>query len=621
MKKVICVVFIWFSYQLFAQEPIEKIINSDVSEVTVYLDGAQVVRKKSIELPQGESILKFVDLSPFIDAQSIQVKTGGQLMILGVNHQQDFMSKSEKSDELKKLEKLQKEVKENMDIENAMLAVVKEDILFLQTNKNIGGKDQTLNVADLQQTADFYSKRLASLKLQELERSKTVSKLNEQLNDIYKQIQTITSIKEFAKGEVLVKVNAKNAGKFEIVLSYLVSNVSWYPSYDIRVNDIDEPLQLIYKANVKQDTKEDWKNVKLILSSNDPNISNVAPELTPYYLGAYNNPYKYNLTNNIITGIVSDEQGPIPGARVMVKGTTIGTETDFDGRYTITIPDQNSQLTFSYIGMMEETRPITSNNMNVRLVDDENLVLDEVVIVGYGSNRKNQKAEEKASNVTSVKNKTDGNLIIPTQQVENETQVYFEIDRPYTVLSNNKKTSVDVASYDIDASYQYFAIPKLNEETYLKANITKWEQYNLLAGEAQVFFEDAYVGKTLLDIRFVTDTLQISLGRDKKVSVQREKMKEFTTKQFLGSKKEETLTWKTTVKNNKSKPIVITILDQVPISNMEDIKVEVLNTTNGKQNTENGEIKWEVEIPALSKKEFELKYSVEYPKIKNIIVD
>jgi hypothetical protein len=54
----------------------------------------------------------------------------------------------------------------------------------------------------------------------------------------------------------------------------------------------------------------------------------------------------------------------------MVKGTTIGTETDFDGRYTITIPDQNSQLTFSYIGMMEETRPITSNNMNVRLVDD-----------------------------------------------------------------------------------------------------------------------------------------------------------------------------------------------------------------------------------------------------------
>jgi hypothetical protein len=70
MKKIICVFFIWFSYQLFAQEPIEKIINSDVSEVTVYLDGAQVVRKKSIELPQGESILKFVDLSPFIDAQS-----------------------------------------------------------------------------------------------------------------------------------------------------------------------------------------------------------------------------------------------------------------------------------------------------------------------------------------------------------------------------------------------------------------------------------------------------------------------------------------------------------------------------------------------------------------------
>ena len=620
MKNTLFIVLTCLSLQFMAQELPEKIITSEVSEVTVFIEGAQIVRKKSIELPQGESILKFIDLSPFVDAQSIQVKTGGQLMILGVNHQQNYIKKSEKSEELKRLETLQREVKDKLDIENALLTVVKEDIMFLQTNKNIGGKDQTLTVTDLQQTSDFYSKRLSSLKLQELDRIKTLSKLNEQINDINNQIQTITSIKEFATGEVLVKVNAKNAGKYEISISYLVSNVSWFPSYDIRVKDIDEPLQLIYKANVKQDTKEDWKNVKLILSSNDPNISNVAPELTPYYLGAYNNPYKYNLTNNIITGVVSDEEGPLPGVNVFVKGTTIGTETDFDGRFTITIPDQNSQLTFSYIGMMEQTRPITSNNMNVRLVADEN-VLEEVVIVGYGSNRKNQKAEDKVSSVSSVKNKTEENLIIPTQQVENETQVYFEIDRPYTVLSNNKKTSVDVASYDIDASYQYFAIPKLNEETYLKANITKWEQYNLLAGEAQVFFEDAYVGKTLLDIRFVTDTLQISLGRDKKVSVQREKMKEFTTKQFLGSKKEETMTWKTTVKNNKNKPIVITILDQVPISNMEDIKVEVLNTTNGKQNTENGEIKWEVEIPALSKKEFELKYSVEYPKIKNIIVD
>jgi hypothetical protein len=620
MKNTLFIVLTCLSLQFMAQELPEKIINSEVSEVTVFVEGAQIVRKKSIELPQGESILKFIDLSPFVDSQSIQVKTGGQLMILGVNHQQNYIKKSEKSEELKRLETLQREVKDKLDIENALLTVVKEDIMFLQTNKNIGGKDQTLTVTDLQQTSDFYSKRLSSLKLQELDRIKTLSKLNEQINDINNQIQTITSIKEFATGEVLVKVNAKNAGKYEISLSYLVSNVSWYPSYDIRVKDIDEPLQLIYKANVKQDTKEDWKNVKLILSSNDPNISNVAPELTPYYLGAYNNPYKYNLTNNIITGVVSDEEGPLPGVNVIVKGTTIGTETDFDGRFTITIPDQNSQLTFSYIGMMEQTRPISSNNMNVRLVADEN-VLEEFVITAYGSNRKNQKAEDKVSSVSSVKNKTEENLIIPTQQVENETQVYFEIDRPYTVLSNNKKTSVDVASYDIDASYQYFAIPKLNEETYLKANITKWEQYNLLAGEAQVFFEDAYVGKTLLDIRFVTDTLQISLGRDKKVSVQREKMKEFTTKQFLGSKKEETLTWKTTVKNNKNKPIVITILDQVPISNMEDIKVEVLNTTNGKQNTENGEIKWEVEIPALSKKEFELKYSVEYPKIKNIIVD
>jgi len=108
MKNTLFIVLTCLSLQFMAQELPEKIINSEVSEVTVFIEGAQIVRKKSIELPQGESILKFIDLSPFVDAQSIQVKTGGQLMILGVNHQQNYIKKSEKSEELKRLETIQR---------------------------------------------------------------------------------------------------------------------------------------------------------------------------------------------------------------------------------------------------------------------------------------------------------------------------------------------------------------------------------------------------------------------------------------------------------------------------------------------------------------------------------
>ena len=94
--------------------------------------------------------------------------------------------------------------------------------------------------------------------------------------------------------------------------------------------------------------------------------------------------------------------------------------------------------------------------------------------------------------------------------------------------------------YDLPAFYQYYCVPKIDKDAFLIANIVDWEKYNLLEGEANVFFEDTYVGKTLMDVRYASDTLEISLGRDKKVSVNREKIKDFTNKQFIGNNKEET---------------------------------------------------------------------------------
>src|SRR5690606_429416 len=121
--------------------------------------------------------------------------------------------------------------------------------------------------------------------------------------------------------------------------------------------------------------------------------------------------------------------------------------------------------------------------------------------------------------------------------------------------SDNKSYTVDMESYELPASFQYYCVPKIDRDAFLIARIVDWEKYNLLEGEANVFFEDTYVGKSLLDVRYASDTLEISMGRDKKVAVNREKLKDFTTKQFIGNKKEETRTWKTTVKNNKTRPI------------------------------------------------------------------
>lgn len=612
---------------LFSQVIPEKEVKTDVNEVTVFLEGAQVVRKKAVELTKGQTIIKFTGLSPFIDAKSVQVKAEGTVTVLSVNHQQNYLDKAEKPLELNDLEKKLAVIEDKIKLENTYLSIIKEELSFLQENRNIGGKNDQVNVTNLQQTSDFYSSKLTALKLKEIERNKTLNTLTEQKNDLQDQMNFLTNKKNYPTGEIMIKADAKQTGIYAIEISYIVSNAGWFPTYDIRAKNIEEPIQLIYKANVKQDTKEDWQNVKLKFSSAKPNVSGVAPTLQTYFLNYNSRPPVYKMSANSVSGKVSDNTGePLVGVSVNVEGTTIGTVTDIDGNYTITIPHNASQITYSYIGFYKQTLPINNNIIHV-ILEEDTRALDEVVVVGYGvkksslSNMLQGKVAGIATDKSDIKIRGTNSIAIPTAQTVNQTTVDFEIKTPYTIKSDNKNYTVDVEFYDLPAFYKYYCVPKIDKDAFLIAHITNWEKYNLLEGEANVFFEDTYVGKTLMDVRNASDTLEISLGRDKKVSVNREKVKDFITKQFIGSKKEETRSWKTTVKNNKDQAINLIILDQIPVSTNADIEVSVQNISGAKQNTETGEIKWEFELKPTEKKDFELKYSVKYPKNRSLIID
>jgi uncharacterized protein (TIGR02231 family) len=175
--------------------------------------------------------------------------------------------------------------------------------------------------------------------------------------------------------------------------------------------------------------------------------------------------------------------------------------------------------------------------------------------------------------------------------------------------------------YQLPAEYEYYCVPKVNKDAFLLANVPDWEQYNLLEGEANIFFENTFIGKTILDTRYVTDTLSLSLGRDKNVSVQREKIKEYTSRKFLGSKTETTRDWKITVKNNKRQPVSMVLFDQIPVSTLQEIEVSPEILSGGELEKENGEVKWKFTLPPSGKKEIELKYKVKYPNGKALTVE
>lgn len=594
---------------LSAQEN-EFTVKTEPDEVTVFINGAQVVRKKNIDIPQGTSVLKFTGLSPYMDAKSIQVNAKGEVMILSVNHQFNFLDSIKYSKELESLKNRLKNVENKIKRENVNIEVVNDELEFLRNNQVIGGKNQELSLNNFKQTADFYRDRVAAAKSGLLDLTANLERLQAEKEELEKQIRQLSTNKPKPVGEVLVKVRTEVPVRCDFEVSYFVQNAGWFPSYDIRVTGINEPVQIVYKANVRQNTNEEWRNVKLKLSSSDPKLSHVAPQLQTYYLDYNLAPPRYIGFVGQVSGQVIDagSNEPLPGANVVVKGTTIGTVADANGYYSIVIPSNNAILEASYVGYQSQEERVDKPNINFYLQPSA-VELNEVVVIGYGASYK--RSSERPQKTKAMK---ASGIALPVEQIENKTAVEFEIKTPYTLLPDNKSVTVDIDTRQLDAVYEYYCVPKIDQDAFLTAYLVNWEQYNLLEGEANIFYENTFVGKTILDVRSMQDTLKISLGRDKNVQVRREKVKDFTRKQLLGSKKEVTRAWQISVKNNKKQPIRLNLYDQVPVSINSEIEVLVDELSGGIFNAENGEVKWTIQLEPFGKKEWQLRYTVRYPR-------
>ncbi len=628
MKKISLILLFISTLMLQAQEIVEKEIKTQINEVTVFIDGAQINREKDIELIKGTTLLKFTGLSPYVDAKSIQLKADGDLNVLSLNFQKNYLNETKKSEQMKSYELKLKTLDDKIRLEKTHLAILQEELDFLKENRTIGGKNEVLSVVNFKETAAFYSDKLTAIKFKEIERNENLEKLSKERNDLQNQINTLSSDKNFPTGEIWVKVEAKSAHKAYFNLGYLVENAGWFPSYDVRAKSINQPIEIAYKANVHQDTKVDWTNVKMIFSSSNPKSGGVSPELIPYFLNYNSVPPVYNKKYTTVSGQVlsADDNLPLPGATVTIQGTTIGTVTNSDGNYSLSIPANGGILVCSFIGMKTTERQINNPYINFRL-ESENMILMQYEIAEYDIEKaplafQGKAADNRIRGLASLNQKDKASSLAPAViQIEKQTSFAFELEKSYSLKSDNQTQTVVMQEISIPASFQYFCIPKIDADAFLMAYVTDWEKLNLLEGEANLFFEDTYIGKSLLDVRYTGDTLQVSLGRDKNVQIKREKQKDFTEKQFIGNKKEETKAWTISIKNNKKQNISIVLLDQIPVPTIEEIELQVQNISGANYNKGNGELKWELNLAPLENKILEVKYSLKYPKIQRLILD
>lgn len=139
-----------------------------------------------------------------------------------------------------------------------------------------------------------------------------------------------------------------------------------------------------------------------------------------------------------------------------------------------------------------------------------------------------------------------------------------------------------------------------------------------MPGEANIIFEGLYVGKTLINPNQTSDTLNLSMGRDKKISIKREKVVDKSGTRFLSSKKEQTFTYDITVRNNKKEAVNVLLKDQYPLSTDKEVEIELLESNNAKENNETGILTWDLKLNPNETKKIRISYKVKYPKDKII---
>ena len=616
----------------------EKKADSEISRVTVYLNGAQVERNSSVLVEDGTTTFIFENLSNTIDENSIQVSGLGEASILSINYGIDFLTKQKNTEAVEALQKEKKDVEFSIKkLNNRIIGLQKEEEV-ISLNQKLGSTTQEVSLEKVKALATYYRQRVTEIKNEILDAERKRYDLQLKNQDLTKQFNELNITEEKSTGKITLKINSERPATLPLVLKYNVANAGWYPIYDLKAKTINTPLDLAYKAHVFQTTGTSWEDVSLIISTGDPNTNNIKPEVNTKYLQFVNNyyrnssrstssySYKYNPTVRKVTGIVQDSNGPIAYVNILIKGTSIGVVTDFDGRYTIDIPQGNT-LVYSYIGYENEELPIYSNTMNVNLKEGSN-ALDEIIVASDGVKRDKKALGYSGSpvRVEELRGALEGKAsAIPTNytatgdvKLDRLTTTKFEIKKKYTIPSDGDVTVIEVDTFKIPATYEYFAAPLLNENVFLTASIKDWAQYSLLPGEANIYFEGSFSGKTFIDPLATTEELTVSLGVDPSVVVEREQLDNFKATSFIGSQRIIDNKYEIKIKNNKSTSINLKIVDRIPKSQDKEIKVDDVETGDADYDKETGLLNWTFAIDSNSNTEKRFSYELRYPKSKRI---
>lgn len=201
-----------------------------------------------------------------------------------------------------------------------------------------------------------------------------------------------------------------------------------------------------------------------------------------------------------------------------------------------------------------------------------------------------------------------------SQLIETMANVEFEIKLEYDIPSDGNAHIVAVKTESLPSTFTHYLVPKVESEAFLLARVTGWENLSLLPGNANLFYDGTYVGQTVINPNIINDTLELAMGRDQAITVTRTRLKDKESNKLFGTDITRTVAYELRIKSNKGKSINLMVEDQIPISGMKEIKVELKDSDKADYNPVTGSLTWDFKMDSKTYKSIKFIYDVTHNK-------
>ena len=336
MRVYLFLIAIVSSSIVFGQNGVE--VSSKIKSATVYPRGAQVEHETSKFLTAGRQVITFTGLSSELDPSSISVSTSGDVRVLSVSSQVNYLKESAKPKRVVMLEDSIETFEFDLKFNQNMLGVYAEERKMIIANQKVGWEKTAFAIEDLEDLSDFYRDRLADIMLKEMELQSKEQKLRTSLGKMKAQLAEHNSKLGRSTGEILVEVQVPTNGNTDFSFKYMVRNAGWTPSYNVNVAEVDQPLQVSYNAKVFQNTGLDWDGVQLTLTNANPNLNGTKPLIHPWRLYFIETPQLYGDARGYMSNKSLEMAAP-QSAMAMesdMEDEMIGTQVEYPANEAVT---------------------------------------------------------------------------------------------------------------------------------------------------------------------------------------------------------------------------------------------------------------------------------------------